>query len=105
MLKNVTLLHQRCHDLGFTAAEVLKLQLSFAALQFDIQNSETKEQSVRTINGDIVTDSESYDPSQYVDHHDAFTPTGLVKRKQRTSRRRAQRLKMKAIVENGVLSC
>lgn len=41
VLKNITLLHQRRHDLKFTAAEISKLELSFAALQFDIQNSET----------------------------------------------------------------
>ncbi len=45
--------------------------------------------AVRAINGDIV-----------------FTPTGLqlVKKRQKTSKRRAQRLKVKSVVEHNVLS-
>lgn len=86
--------------------EISKLDLSYAAFQYDVQNSEIKARSVRAINGEIVTESESDDPSDYIHLQSAHTPTGLklVKKKRRAIRRRTQRLKVNAVVEHGVLS-
>ncbi len=105
-LHRITVLHQRRHELGFTPTEISKLELSFAALQNDIQNSGISKRAVRAINGDIVTDSESDDSTQYVTLRDVFTPTGLllVKKRRKTIKRRAQRLKVKSVVEHNVLS-
>ena len=62
--------------------------------------------AVRALNGDIVTDSESDEPSKFVGLHDVFITTGLslVKKWTKTIKCRAQRLKANAVAEYDVLS-
>ena len=105
-LHRISALYQQRNELGFTPTEIHKLELSFAAIQNDIHNSGMSQRAVRALNGDTVTDSESDDPTQYVGLHDVFTASGLslVKKRRKAIKRRAQRLKAKAVVECDVLS-
>ena len=99
-------LHEKCFELELTAAEISKLEVCFSAFLKDMQSSGMRLREVRAINDEIVTDSESDDPSQYISLQDVLSPTGLelMKMHQKTIQWRAQRSKVKAVVEQKVLS-
>ena len=76
---------------------------AFVAIETDMYD---QNRIVRSVNGEIVSESESDDPESYIGLSNPFSRLGksLVAKKQAQLKRRARREKAKAIAERCILS-
>ena len=96
----------RTPHLGFNERQMELIVQSHRAFEASTSASYNEERIARSINGDIVSESDSEDPEQYVGVKSATSEAGkvLVQKKRMTIKRRAKRLRAKAVAERRFLS-
>lgn len=99
-------LYLQISTLGFTDRQLNLINQSKEAFSAARNDAYELERTARIVNGCIVSESESDNPEQYTNIKDPFTEQGriLISKRRQSIRRRARRLRAKAIAEQRFLS-
>ena len=90
---------------AFTPSQLDLIVQSYNAFDATIQDSYEDERIARTINGEVVSDSESDDPEDYIAlQNSRKARNDLIEKKQKAIKRWASRKRVKALAEKRFLS-
>lgn len=92
--------------MGFSQSQIERTVLSHRAFQAAASESYEQERIARSINGEIVSESESDDPDHYVGIKSITSAAGreLIRKKRVSIKTRARRMRAKLIAEKRLLA-